>query len=205
MARMKDFLDDDGNIPKDWHSKVFPNSKPDDAEAIRQSHVDDDLDKLVDRTNITYSQAINEIAGSDVVVDVPYDTEALEPSVNKSIDGPSVKLGDRAIGLASAIHAGSKYNSAVAYESVLRVREPKRDYEKDIDLTVGKEKIYKKQFNEAFNNAIGLRAIIAAGYDPDLAASDADTMRREFKETYLGPENKRSRAKFRKVLEYYQK
>ena len=124
---------------------------------------------------------------------------------NKNEDGISVKLGDRAVNLASAIRAGGKYNSAVAYESSLRVKKPKREYEDAIKRTVTREKLFRKQFYEAFYRAIGLEAVVAAGYDPDLALSEANTMAMEFKNTYLGPKNKHAREKYRKVLENFQK
>ena len=198
MSFMKEFLDDDGRAPNNWRSIVSPDSKPDKTVAISQLPVDDELDKLVDRENLTYAEATKK----------PYfygGAEAIELGMSRNKDGLSVSLGERAIELNSAIWAGSKHNSAVAYESVLRNKKPERDYKNIIERTIEQQKAFEKQFYEAFYSAIGLKAVIAAGYNPDLALSEANTMAVEFKKTYLGPENKHAREKYRKVLENFQK
>lgn len=134
--------------------------------------------------------------------------EDSETAVGGTIpDGPSVDLGERAIHLSNSLDGFLKanklqsFNAASSYNQKISDRYSSREVSRIIN-SEGEARI---RADEEFKKAFGSEALIAAGYDPEHIAREAESEKTAFLNTYVGPRNENRRKKLRKRLDEYKK
>ena len=155
------------------------------------------LDDYVKTRNCSYGDAYEHfgVTPSEVV---------LENSQTDTDKFPSVNLGERAIHLSNALDSylrASKldgFNRASGYKEHIQNR---YDIE-DIDNISGSEKRFTKTGDKEFFKAFGGRALIDAGYGAEFVHNELEGNIKQFVAEHTGPypDNRKNRAKLRKVL-----
>lgn len=167
----------------------------------------DELDRLVDTRNICYYEA--KLLLGETVDQPQSNVNNKQESAERSLIGPSVELGKRALYLEKVLRLSSGINSNLGFTDALLIEHPglseksKQHYTPTQQQESARDKLQKAQ--GYFTLAYGTETMVQAGYDRETIEKDTRSAFADFRRSTSGPEHNNVRRKLYRSLKKQQK